>query len=135
MTIDISAAIGRDDVPGTLVLDSPDSGEYAGYPFVESVAYFVPVRDGGSAICDPITEVDDPAALTWNLAVRANEAGIAFAMPSDVGPGDPSDDSGATTGSGGSSDTNWVPVLAIAVATAVALAVGICLQRRAGVRS
>jgi hypothetical protein len=100
--LDVDGVFGVPVAPARMTLEAGDPGWMVGYPFEPGRSYFVPVLAEGpegqvnwTFLCDPISEVTDPEALSAELAGLAGGAGLAYgtpAEPGDPGPSSPSPD-------------------------------------------
>jgi hypothetical protein len=95
--LEVDGVLGVPVAPARMTLEAGDPGWMVGYPFERGRSYFVPVLAEGpegqvnwTFLCDPISEVGDPEALSTQLAGLAGGAGLPYGTPSEPGgPGDP----------------------------------------------
>ena len=85
----VVGVLGRDSVPPTVDVASPDPGWMNGYGFVVGTSYFVPLAATGpdgrrhfSFVCDPISVLADPVASFDRAAAIAEQRGMPYARPS-----------------------------------------------------
>jgi hypothetical protein len=138
IVFDVAATLVPAPEAAQLVVSASDPGWMSGYAFAVGRSYFVPVLGTGpqgepndSFVCDPITEVAEPAAADA-LAPLAAAAGIAFVRPANDGPQAPPPELAALPAQPdtGARTAWWSPALILGGAGAIVLAIGIATHGR-----
>jgi hypothetical protein len=129
--VTVAGVLGVDEAPHSMTLRAGDPGWMVGWPFEVGASYFVPVDAVGpegqvnwTFGCDPVAQVDDPAATVAELAPLASAAGISLAPPADDGQG------GASASGAVGDDPAWFVPAITTTAVVAAAATGVVLLRR-----